>query len=92
MKQLKILKELILIKLIDHKSVKSVVRTILTTVLKLIQRASNDRNSVIISFGLENPPIISVKGVGYRIFMLDIAKNDVLSSIKGFESDIECML
>ena len=67
-KKLKILKELILTELINQKSVKSVIATISTIVLNLIQKIFNDCDWGIKSF--RSFAIIDVNGVGYRFLCL----------------------
>ena len=68
MKELTILKKLILIKLINQKSVKSVITTISTMVLiKSTSKVCNGCNWEIESFG--KFAIVTVDDVDYRGFM-----------------------
>ena len=53
---------------------------------KFDSKLCNACNSGITAFGLEDFAIINVKGFGYRIFMFDMAEDDVHNILYDFES------
>ena len=53
---------------------------------KLDSKVCNDFNSRITAFRLEHFEIINVKGVGYKIFIFDLTKDNVHNILGCFES------
>ena len=74
------MKILVLIKLINQKSVKSAITTILTMVLNLDLKVCNESDWGIKYFG--NFVTIHANEIGSNFFMFDMTKEDMIELIK----------